>query len=100
MYHELSALLLVTFDVAGTAVFATSGALAAARPRQTPPERQGLFRGGEEFRFEVPAPGRYTVGCRAPRRFPEASPIAARHTLLQRAPSKSSKAMFQTIYNT
>jgi len=36
MHHELSALLLPTFDLAGTAVFATSGALAAARARQTP----------------------------------------------------------------
>ena len=36
MYHELSALLLASFDIAGTAVFATSGALAAARARQTP----------------------------------------------------------------
>jgi uncharacterized membrane protein YeiH len=36
MYHELSALLLASFDMAGTAVFATSGALAAARARQTP----------------------------------------------------------------
>jgi uncharacterized membrane protein YeiH len=36
MYHELSALLLPSFDVAGTAVFATSGALAAARARHTP----------------------------------------------------------------
>jgi uncharacterized membrane protein YeiH len=36
MYHELSALLLPSLDMAGTAVFATSGALAAARARQTP----------------------------------------------------------------
>jgi uncharacterized membrane protein YeiH len=36
MYHELSAFLLASFDTAGTAVFATSGALAAARARQTP----------------------------------------------------------------
>jgi uncharacterized membrane protein YeiH len=36
MYHELSALLLASFDMAGTAVFATSGALAAAHARQTP----------------------------------------------------------------
>jgi uncharacterized membrane protein YeiH len=36
MYHELSAVLLASFDMAGTAVFATSGALAAARARQTP----------------------------------------------------------------
>jgi uncharacterized membrane protein YeiH len=36
MHRELSALLLPFFDMAGTAVFATSGALAAARARQTP----------------------------------------------------------------
>ena len=36
MYQELSALLLDWFDMVGTAVFATSGALAAARARQTP----------------------------------------------------------------
>jgi uncharacterized membrane protein YeiH len=36
MHHEPSALLLASFDMAGTAVFATSGALAAARARQTP----------------------------------------------------------------
>jgi uncharacterized membrane protein YeiH len=36
MYHELSASLLPSFYMAGTAVFATSGALAAARARQTP----------------------------------------------------------------
>jgi uncharacterized membrane protein YeiH len=36
MHHDLTALLLRSFDVAGTAVFATSGALAAARARQTP----------------------------------------------------------------
>jgi uncharacterized membrane protein YeiH len=36
MDHELSALLLPSLDMAGTAVFATSGALAAARARQTP----------------------------------------------------------------
>jgi uncharacterized membrane protein YeiH len=36
MHHELSALLLPSFDMAGTAVFATPGALAAARARQTP----------------------------------------------------------------
>jgi uncharacterized membrane protein YeiH len=36
MYHELSAWLLPSLDMAGTAVFAVSGALAAARARQTP----------------------------------------------------------------
>jgi uncharacterized membrane protein YeiH len=36
MYHELSAWLLPSLDMAGTAVFAISGALAAARARQTP----------------------------------------------------------------
>jgi uncharacterized membrane protein YeiH len=36
MYHELSNSLLPYLDLAGTAVFATSGALAAARARQTP----------------------------------------------------------------
>ena len=36
MYHEISARLLRSFDLAGTAVFATSGPLAAARARQTP----------------------------------------------------------------
>jgi uncharacterized membrane protein YeiH len=36
MYNELSSVLLSSFDMAGTAVFATSGALAAARARQTP----------------------------------------------------------------
>jgi len=36
MYLEMSALLLRSFDMAGTAVFAISGALAAARARQTP----------------------------------------------------------------
>jgi uncharacterized membrane protein YeiH len=36
MYHELSTWLLPSLDIAGTAVFAISGALAAARARQTP----------------------------------------------------------------
>jgi len=36
MHRELLPLLLHSFDMAGTAVFATSGALAAARARQTP----------------------------------------------------------------
>jgi uncharacterized membrane protein YeiH len=35
MHHELSALLFTSFEMAGTAVFATSGALAAARTHQT-----------------------------------------------------------------
>jgi uncharacterized membrane protein YeiH len=36
MYPEFPTLLLPYLDLAGTAVFATSGALAAARARQTP----------------------------------------------------------------